>query len=226
MKAPRVLAIVDDHPAISAGVPAGLRTVLRHDFTTTCHSHVADLLAEQKSFDIVLLDVNLADGTDPVDNVRRLVSRNWPVLLYTQEQRLTVLGRCLRAGALAVVHKHQGWDVLAEAITLAAQHQPYLNSTWAAALKAVGGRHTGDGGVPELTPRESEVLRLYAAGLPLRSVAQRVGVTEHTAREYLRRIRRKYALVGRPAPTKTHLFRRAVQDGHLPDDGALTDHLD
>ena len=37
-----------------------------------------------------------------------------------------------------------------------------------------------------------------------------------TAREYLDRIRVKYVEVGRPAPTKVDLLRRAVEDGILP----------
>jgi hypothetical protein len=35
-------------------------------------------------------------------------------------------------------------------------------------------------------------------------------------REYLDRIRTKYVEVGRPAPTKVDLLRRAVEDGILP----------
>ena len=38
-----------------------------------------------------------------------------------------------------------------------------------------------------------------------------------TAREYLDRIRVKYVEVGRPAPTKVDLLRRAVEDGILPE---------
>lgn len=220
----RTLAIVDDHPAISEGVPSGLRSVLGEGFTVARHVRVADLIDDGRAYDVVLLDVNLDDGTDPVDNVRRVVAAGWPVLLYTQEQRLPLLGRCIRAGALGVVTKHQGWADLAEAITLAAQRKTYLSPTWAAALKALGGPDGRDGSVPELTLRESQILRLYAAGLPLRSVAERLGIKEETAREYLRRVRQKYSDAGRPAPTKTHLFQRAVQDGHLQENGLVTDH--
>ena len=63
--------------------------------------------------------------------------------------------------------------------------------------------------------REAEVLRLYAAGLPLRVVAEHLHIAEDTAKEYLGRVRLKYAEAGRPAPTKTDLYRRAFEDGHL-----------
>ena len=68
----------------------------------------------------------------------------------------------------------------------------------------------------QLSSRERDVLRLYAAGLPLKAVAERLGVAYSTAKENITRIRVKYVEVGRPAPTKVDLLRRAVEDGILP----------
>ena len=52
--------------------------------------------------------------------------------------------------------------------------------------------------------------------------AEKLGIGYSTAREYLDRIRSKSVEVGRPAPTKVDLLRRAVEDGILPglDDSA------
>lgn len=66
-----------------------------------------------------------------------------------------------------------------------------------------------------MAPREAEAVRLYAAGLPLKSVARRMALSQETVKEYLLRARRKYAAAGRPAQTKTDLYRRAVEDGYL-----------
>ena len=73
--------------------------------------------------------------------------------------------------------------------------------------------------VPELAPRESEALGLYATGLPLKSVARRMHLSEDTVKEYLDRVRRKYTRAGRPAYTKVDLYQRAVEDGYLPPPG-------
>ena len=51
---------------------------------------------------------------------------------------------------------------------------------------------------------------------PVIALAQQLGIGYSTAREYLDRIRVKYIEVGRPAPTKVDLLRRAVEDGILP----------
>ncbi|MEO7349577.1 MAG: LuxR C-terminal-related transcriptional regulator, partial [Terrimesophilobacter sp.] len=68
----------------------------------------------------------------------------------------------------------------------------------------------------QLGRREREILQLYASGLPLKMAAENLGIGYSTAREYLDRIRVKYVEVGRPAPTKVDLLRRAVEDGILP----------
>ena len=59
-------------------------------------------------------------------------------------------------------------------------------------------------------------LQLYATGLPMKSVARKMGIGEETVKQYLGRVRLKYALAGRAAPTKLELYHRAVEDGHLP----------
>ena len=64
-----------------------------------------------------------------------------------------------------------------------------------------------------LSEREREALRLYAANLPAKSVARRMGVSEGTVKVYLRRVRSKYQALNRPAATKLDLYRRAVEDG-------------
>jgi DNA-binding NarL/FixJ family response regulator len=205
------LAVIDDHRAISKGVPEGLAPLVNLAAPVVHVLTVNELLVESGEFDVVVLDVWLADNSEPQDNVRRLRARGWNVVMYTQEPRPAVLGRCLQAGANGLVGKHEEWTVLAEAVELAASGEVFMNVDWAAAIEAL----TLDS-VPDLSPREREVIGLYAAGLPLKSVARRLAISEETAREHLRRVRRKYQAVGRPADTKTDLYRRAVEDGHLP----------
>ena len=69
---------------------------------------------------------------------------------------------------------------------------------------------------PALSAQETRTLRLYATGLPIKSVARRLGIGEETAKQYVRRVREKYAQANRAAPTKVDLYHRAVEDGHLP----------
>jgi DNA-binding CsgD family transcriptional regulator len=46
-------------------------------------------------------------------------------------------------------------------------------------------------------------------------VANQLGISPHTAKEYLDRVRAKYAQVGRTARTRTELYVEANRDGLL-----------
>ncbi|MFY1649846.1 hypothetical protein ACN27J_02965 [Solwaraspora sp. WMMB762] len=69
---------------------------------------------------------------------------------------------------------------------------------------------------PRLSQQETAVLVAYLSGLTMVASARRVGVGLGTAKQYLERVKRKYAAAGRPAQTKLELARRAVEDGLLP----------
>jgi DNA-binding NarL/FixJ family response regulator len=72
----------------------------------------------------------------------------------------------------------------------------------------------------KLSPREQEVLSLYASGLALKQVAYSLNITVSTAKEHIDRVRNKYATIGRPAVNKTELLLRAIEDG-LIEEGNL-----
>lgn len=205
------LGVVDDHPPILRGVIDGLRDLLDPVLCAVTAATVPELLASGEDVSMVLLDIHLNDDSDPAENVEILVSRGWPVLLYTQEHRASVVSRCFRAGASGLVNKHEDLAVLAGAIRRVAAGEPHFSPQWAASLA-----DDTSWRVPDLTSREAEALRYYATGLPLKSVARRMNIAQDTAKEYLIRTRRKYAQAGRPAATKTELYIRAVEDGHVP----------
>lgn len=67
-----------------------------------------------------------------------------------------------------------------------------------------------------ITERERAVLELYLSGMAAKQVATRLGLKETTVKEYLRRVRARYATAGRPASTRMELYFHAVEDGILP----------
>jgi DNA-binding NarL/FixJ family response regulator len=68
---------------------------------------------------------------------------------------------------------------------------------------------------PTLSHQERRALQLYATGMPMKSVARKMTISDETVKQYLGRVREKYARAGRAAPTKLDLYHRAVEDGHL-----------
>ncbi len=190
---------------------AGLGQHLSRTPTVVIAGTVAEFLAHQTQCDVVLLDLGLGDGSAPEDNVRRLVAAGHEVLLFTQETRPRPVAVALQAGAKGIVGKHQPLAALAAAIEEVAAGEVHLTQEWASALEADSARIA-----PQLSGRELEALQLYAAGLPLKTVARQMNIGQDTVRVYLLRVRAKYESLGRPATTKTELYIRAVEDGFLP----------
>ena len=125
--------------------------------------------------------------------------------------RVDLVREALAAGAAGVIPKSASMRTVVTAAATVARGEVLNNLEWATAIDA-----DRDFAKAELGRREREILHLYASGLPLKLAAEQLGIGYSTAREYLDRIRAKYVEVGRPAPTKVDLLRRAVEDGILP----------
>jgi DNA-binding NarL/FixJ family response regulator len=160
--------------------------------------------------DVVVLDLTLGDGTTVTENVRRLVMDGSSIIIHSVADRPAAVREALAAGAAGVVSKASPIGDVIAAISTVASGEPLNNVEWASAVE--GDRAFADA---QLSARERDVLRLYAAGLPLKVVADRLGVAYSTAKENITRVRVKYVEVGRPAPTKVDLLRRAMEDGIL-----------
>ena len=123
----------------------------------------------------------------------------------------TLVRAAARGGVLGVVRKSEPTAVPLDAVARAAASESIVSTEWAAALD--GDPDLADAG---LSPREREVLSLYAAGAKAPLVADRTGLSELTMVDYIRRVRSKYERVGRPANTRIDLYQRALEDGIPP----------
>lgn len=210
------VAIVDDHEAVRLGLRAACRDA-GYDVVVDAAS-VPELLdgLDGRACDVVVLDLSLGDGTTVTDNVRAVLATGSAVLVHSIADRVAAVRESLAAGAAGVIPKASPMSAVIAAIATVARGEVLNNVEWASAIEA-----DRDFAKAQLGRREHDVLHLYASGLPLKLVAAQLGIAHSTAREYLDRIRAKYIEVGRPAPTKVDLLRRAVEDGILPglDDG-------
>ncbi|HEX5730532.1 response regulator [Microbacterium sp.] len=207
------VALIDDHESVRLGLEAACARA-QNDvvFSGSNVTGYVDWRAFTASApaDVVVLDLTLGDGTTVTENVRRLVLDGSSVIIHSVADRPAAVREALAAGAAGVVSKASPIDDVIAAISTVANGEPLNNVEWASAVE--GDRAFADA---QLSARERDVLRLYAAGLPLKVVADRLGVAYSTAKENITRVRVKYVEVGRPAPTKVDLLRRAMEDGIL-----------
>jgi DNA-binding NarL/FixJ family response regulator len=207
--APRTIrvAFVDDHQIVLEGLVGYLRGSMPDLRLVDTATTVSGLTVGRGEADVCVLDVELRDGTDAEQNVESLVALGAGVLLFTQVTSARVMQRCVRAGAAGIVGKGEDNSVLVDAIRRVAEGEPWFSADWAQAL------NSDKDWVPHLSPREAEVLRMHATGLPMKNVARALGVSTETVRTQLSRVRDKYAQAGREARTRSELLVRAVEDG-------------
>lgn len=206
---PVCVAIVDDHDAVRIG----LRGACVEAGFTFCGGAgtVDELLASRQPLncDVVVLDLSLADGSTVENNVRTLIAAGAQVLIFSIADKAALVAAALRAGAAGIVKKSQSMADLMNNIQLVA-NGVYVNSTEAAAAIDADSQFKEQA---NLSPRERQVLALYASGFALKQVAFELGVSYSTVKEHIDRVRSKYSNIGRPAGTKTELYLRAVEDG-------------
>lgn len=204
------IGVVEDHSAVILGLKAMLADHPNVDVAATAPT-VAELLNQQVPLDFVLLDLRLADGSSPTANVERLRAAGLEALVFTGAENPYLVRLAAKAGVLGVIRKSAPTEQVVDAIAAAADGALAATTEWAAAID-------GDPDLPEvgLSPRQQDVLTLYASGEKADRVARMTGLTPHTVNDYLARIRIKYADAGQPARTKTDLYKRAVEDGWLP----------
>jgi DNA-binding NarL/FixJ family response regulator len=209
------VAVVDDHDAIRFAFKAAC-VEYGFDFCASAGS-VNELLEANPNMgcDVVVMDLSLADGSIVAENVTKLLKTGAQVVVFSIADKQNLVRAALKAGAATLVPKAQSMDDLAASIRLVAAGV-YVNTlqTAAAIDSDIEFKDAA------LSPREREVLSLYASGFALKQVAAELDIKISTAKEHIDRVRTKYSTVGRTASTKTELLVRAIEDGIL-EEGSL-----
>jgi DNA-binding NarL/FixJ family response regulator len=208
------VAAVDDHPIIRASFPAWIGTVdaAGEIRVVAAVPTVADLLdGPGRDAHVVLLDLDLGDGSTPEANVTAITEAGPAVLILSASGRPPAVRAAIRAGALGYALKTEEAAEVHAAIREVAAGRDWMSPRLAYLLAT-------DDAVdrPTLSNQERRALQLYATGMPMKLVARKMSLSEETVKQYLARVRFKYSLAGRASPSKLELYYRAVEDGHLP----------
>jgi len=161
---------------------------------------------------LALIDLGLPDGSG-LRLIERLRGRAMCVVatVFNDDAHLFP---ALHAGAEGYVLKDQSHETLAEMLRGIAAGQPPLSPSIARRLL----RHFAPIAAPaaqaansdsDLTPRETEVLRLTAKGMTRQEVAQLLDISAHTVAGYLKEVYRKLA-VGSRAEATLEAARRGL----------------
>jgi DNA-binding NarL/FixJ family response regulator len=203
---PLTCVVADDHPAVLDAVAEflgreGIDVVARARDGLEALREIEDrrpLLA--------LVDVRMPK-LGGVELTRR-AKRSTPetaVLLYTGYGDRALLTEALDAGVRGLVLKEAPMDDLLRALDSVAGGGTYIDPVLAGALAT----QTLGSGMPQLTARERDVLRLLADGLSNEEIGKRLFISAETVRTHVRKAMDKL-----DADTRTQAVARALRE-HL-----------
>ena len=172
--------LADDHAIVRRGLSELLATAA--DLVVVgaaVDGAEAVALAGEHQPDVVLMDLSMPelDGVAATRQLLEISPASRVVILTSFSERDRILS-AIDAGAVGYLLKDVDPDELLRGIRAAAAGEAPFSPRAATALLPGASR-------PTLTPREREVLSLVAEGLPNKSIARRLGISEKTVKSHV-----------------------------------------
>jgi DNA-binding NarL/FixJ family response regulator len=211
----RVL-IVDDHEVVRMGLRTALADVPDLEIAGEA-ANAEEAVAQAKALrpDVVLMDVRLGEegdmgGIEACRSLRSAIPGSKVLMFSSYGERETVLAAIL-AGAAGYLTKNVRRQELVHALRATARGETLLDPKVAGRVieELRSPRAPASGGASGLTPREEEVLALIAEGLTNRQIAERLVISEHTARNHVANILDKLGL-SRRSEAAAYAARRGL----------------
>lgn len=206
--------IVDDHPMWREGVARDLE---RAGFTVVATAdgvRTAARRAQAVKPTVVLMDMHLADGNGAAATAQVLaVAPDSRILVLSASSERDDVLEAIKAGAIGYLVKSASADELIAAVQATAAGQAVFTPSLAGLVLGEYRRMAATPGdrsapTPELTDRETEVLRMVAKGLSAKQIATRLGLSHRTVENHIQATLRKLQLANR-----VELTRYAIEQG-------------
>ncbi len=203
------ILLVDDHPVVREGyrrllgTRGGYRVVAEADTAASAYQAYRDAKP-----DVVVMDLSLpgVSGLDAVRHIRQW-DRQARILVFTMHSGAAFALKAFEAGASGYVTKSSDAGELVRAIATVAKGGRALSSDIAheVATQHLSGQRSP---VADLSPRETEILRLIASGLTTDEVATLLNLSPKTIQNTHYQIKSKIG-----ARTDAHLVWLAIGAG-------------
>lgn len=196
------VVVADDHEAVRQG----LRWMLRGDASIEIVGEAGSGqelldLVDQVDCDVILLDLTMP-GLGGLEVLAALSDRRStiPVVVLTMHDDAGHVDRALALGASGYLLKSAPRDEILRALSAAVSGGAYVQPELAKPLFArhvIAGSGTADEPSIHLTPRQLQLLRALATGSANKELAHDLGISESTAKGYLKELYAKLGVTSR-----------------------------
>jgi DNA-binding NarL/FixJ family response regulator len=209
------VALIDDHDLLRRGIKTMLET--EADFVIVGEASdgaEALKLVEESVPDVVLIDVIMPnmDGIEATKQIKDAFPNIGVVVLSGHDER-QFLFDALKAGASGYLLKTADLDEVVETVRSAARGEakldPALASQVLSEFQAYQKADVAEVYQP-LTPREREILRLMSDGLPNKTIASRLKISERTVTTHIANIYSKLHVNNRVSAIQEAMRRRLL----------------
>ncbi|SFA80629.1 two component transcriptional regulator, LuxR family [Amycolatopsis marina] len=205
--------VVDDHPMWRDGVARDLTENGFDVRATAPDGDAAVRIARAVRPAVVLMDLNLGDtsGVDATRSITGSLPGTRVLVLSASGEHNDVL-EAVKAGASGYLVKSASASELVDAVRRTAAGDPVFTAGLAGLVlgeyRRMADAPVGGEPPPQLTERETDVLRLVAKGLTARQIADRLVISHRTVENHVQSTLRKLQLHNR-----VELARYAIEHG-------------
>src|SRR3954447_26416379 len=201
------LVIVDDHEAMREGLATLLAGHGMEILGAAGHVAAGLDLGDHAAPEIAIVDIQLPDGSG-IDLTRELLARRpeLGVILYTGDSDADLLYSGLDSGARGYALKAGPMTELVGAIERIVAGGSYVDPRLDRIL--LSPRATAQ--LPQLSPREREIMHLMAEGRTAEAIGNELNVSVETVRTHVRNVIRKLQ-----ARNRVHAIALALERGEI-----------
>ncbi len=200
------VVVADDHPIWREAVERDLAAAGLDVVGAAGDGEKAVRVCAAVRPDVLVCDLQMP-GLSGVE-VTRAVAPDVRVLVLSASGEQADVLEAVKAGATGYLVKSASAAELVDAVRRTAAGESVLSPGLAGLLLGEYRRTAADDGAPQLTPRETEVLRLVAKGLTAKQVAERLVLSHRTVENHVQNTLSKLQLHNR-----AQLVRYAVEKG-------------
>jgi two-component system capsular synthesis response regulator RcsB len=174
------VVIADDHPVVRIGLELELKHASRIDVVgSACNSTELIELLGTRPCDVTVLDYTMpggahGDGLELIDHLRQRFAQI-AIAVLTGADRPALIRGLLMQGITSIVSKTDAGIHVVPAIKAAAIGRSYYSPS-IAAMPVMAGTYP----LQDLSPRETEVLSLFASGASVNDIALRLQRSKQT----------------------------------------------